>query len=723
MFRDLELREFYNSDTNLLSEFYIPVLKESKFYYRIAGFLSTALFGSCFEGLAHFANNDGRIRIIFGSLCSPKDLEELKDAETLKGVASEKFSQDLTLLENYLESNQENYFTKRISLFSYLISIGRIEIKFALRLDGLMHEKIAVYVDEVGDRLSYNGSINETLQAFQPNKNGESFDLFTSWDSRDEARIDRHMAVFSNLWSNTSKNTYVFDIPTALKNKIELISNRFQKLTIEEEILEKEKRSSALENSAATLSGSLRNNFPQIPLFFGSMPFELRIHQKLALTSWMNSNYSSILQLCTGAGKTLTSIYAISKLFLEYFEPQKKNFFCIIVVPYINLAEQWCEELSRFNIFPLRCYTGSDWRSSLPTYISDHSLKSDNAKFSCAVVVSRTFRSPEFQSLLNTLDGDFLFCADEVHNLDNSAKEGLLPKNANYRLGLSATIQGCNHLSSYFSPATFVYSLSDAIRDKILCEYKYIPVEVHLDSEEVEAYFELMVKISSLEAQLASNESFDRSNLDYLYGLRSDLLGNAKNKIHVLKDVVSKNLNLFRQALFYCSSTMTDASDEEDLKQVDEVVEVLDSLGLKTSKYVSDVNPRTRKVSLSEFKEGNRNALVAIRCLDEGVDIPDVGTAFLISSSSNPKQFIQRRGRVLRKSANKEFATIFDIFISVTTEYRSNKFSQRLIKKELERMIDFSLTARNKNELLDSLNEIALIYNIDLNQLISSSGS
>jgi len=443
----------------------------------------------------------------------------------------------------------------------------------------------------------------------------------------------------------------------------------------------------------------------------------LREYQKDAIRAWLSNQGRGILEMATGSGKTITSICGMVKL-LEQFQNVGIPCGLIIVLPYKVLLEQWVEILNSFEIYPQVCYESKTiWQKKLTELVNLFNKGSRPNLF--IITTNTTFAKEEFQDEIKRIKHEFIFCADEMHHLATKQAIPLLPENATFRLGLSATLMSrwndadMERLKGYFgSGIVYQFSLERAIKEKFLTPYIYEPVFVELTPAEKAEYYSLSAKIGKA---LAINKgSFDDEALQGLMFKRARLITAADNKIEVLRDMKDKIVGT-KYNLFYCGDEI-----EGDERYVEKVNKLLSfEFGIKSHTFTSSEDKPTREYVLEQFSKGDIEAITAIRCLDEGVDIPQLRRAFILSSGTNPKEFIQRRGRILRKSPGKEKAEIFDFFVVPTLdpdEIRRMGSSElnierRILNREYERFKEFADLALNKQEAYQRLMRIWDLYN------------
>ncbi len=439
--------------------------------------------------------------------------------------------------------------------------------------------------------------------------------------------------------------------------------------------------------------------------------------------------------MATGTGKTFTGLGAIARL----SERVSDKLAVIIVCPYQHLVEQWVEDIVKFNMNPIIGYSASsqkDWKRRLEDAIRDQKLKVRNKEFFCFICTNATFSSDFVQTQIHKIRGNALLVVDEAHNFGAECLSKLLSEKFTYRLALSATLErhndeeGTAKLFSYFGEKCIEYSLDRAIEEKKLTRYKYYPIIVTLNDDELRRYSELTYEIGKCLIK-GKNGKVKLSEKGKILALaRARLVAGAEDKITKLEEYIRPYLH-DRHILVYCGATKLlrenqdfTTVDDEDLRQIDVVTDLLgNKLNMKVSQFTSKEDVEEREILKREFADGDTlQALIAIKCLDEGVNIPKIKVAFILASTTNPKEYIQRRGRVLRLAEGKEYAEIYDFIAlprplddvpSLTVEQMKKELS--LVKNELCRAEEFARIAMNMVEAESVLDEIKEAYSINDN--------
>lgn len=707
-FCKLNLKPTYNSEEDsIIKDFYMPCLQEAVTYDRAVGFFSASMLTYAAQGLSKFVSNKGRMRLIIGHQVDDDEFEAIKKGERLKEIYN-RLSIDFEKVINDVSSD---VFTCRLELLSWLISTNRLQVKFAIRRRGMYHEKIGILKDQEGNKIVFQGSANESKMALLPNFNFESISVYPSWQKDIYERYGAsYEARFERIWNNLAKDTVVVDVPSEIYNRLSELYNKVTPPPADLEALFFDEFASAKKKTSL---------MPELPKKLGPSEYLLKEHQTKALANWKSNDFTGIFALATGAGKTITALHAATQL-----ANHQKHLALVVAVPYQNLADQWCEVMELFSITAIRCYMSkANWQNELSTAISDFIINKTKP-FIAIVVVNKTLFSDGFQEEIKRIkSAKLLFVGDECHHHGNKKTIKKLP-DARFRIGLSATPWSKREeekeqtLKSYYGEIVADYSIAQALRDGVLTNYKYIIHLFNLTPEETESYQKLSGDIGKLIAIREQGGGINDQMLTALYMKRARLIGSAENKFLALKDFL-KNSAVDNHTLFYCGDgsvideKTTESVEEFSIRDVEQVATILHQYGWKSSRFTADESLKERHRIIDNFKNGFIDAMVAIRVLDEGIDIPVCKQAFLLASSRNERQFIQRRGRILRRSAGKELSFIHDFIVLPSENIGSDDNLKNLVNSELDRLIEFAHVAVNKAEIFSQGKEIAGIYNID----------
>ena len=718
-FQDLDVKKEYRSKlVSISNEFYTPILKEAITYDRAVGFFSSTALIMIANGLIPFINNGGNIRLIASPRLSDEDITAIKAGYAKRGVVVQALLRSLYDAADFKES-------QRLNLLANLIADKRLDIKIALVNSeskmGMYHEKMGVFEDIFGNKIAFTGSMNESLTAMDINY--ESIDVYCDWKNQDNwERVQNKIKAFEAIWNNEDSSVETMDFPE-VKEKI---LNKYKK----EEICYEEIKQHYFDESDKFEEINNTDDYVNIP----RIPYNVRLHdyQIKAIENWKINKYTGIFDMATGTGKTYTGLGAVVAL-SEYVHNQLA---VIIACPYQHLVEQWVEDIKKFNIKPIIGYSNSrqkNWKSLLENAVRDQKLKVKKREFFCFITTNATYSTEFVQNQINKIRGSALLIIDEAHNFGAESLRNLLNNKFQYRLALSATLdrhcdeEGTASLYNYFGTKCIEYTLEQAIEEGKLTKYKYYPVIVTLEDEERERYDALTIQIQKCfiknkKGKFALNEKGKRLALT-----RARLVAGAVNKLAALEREISPYIH-DKHILVYCgATTITDFNqdytiiEEEELRQIDAVTSILgNKLNMKVSQFTSNEDIEERVILKNEFSKGdNLQALIAIKCLDEGVNIPKIKVAFILASTTNPKEYIQRRGRVLRLAEGKDYAEIYDFITlprklekvpSLTEERMKRELT--LVKNELSRAKEFARLAMNGSQANIIIDDIIEAYDL-----------
>lgn len=684
--KDLSLISVYDSSTSsIIGDFLVPCLRNSIFYDRGVGFFSSGWLREASSGMADFAENGGRARWITSPILEKADWQAI-----VKGQESKSDEYLKELLWQQINDLEKTLNEDTLIAISWMVADEIITFKIALPTERLaggdFHDKFGIFQDSLSNRVSFSGSYNDSIKG---SFNYESIKVFRSWDPALRTFVEQDSKRFEKLWCNEDINVRVHDIPDAIKERIIRFrrkGNRPYKLNKDSKEVRK----------------------PQIPkqLF-------PRDYQQRAVKAWVDNEYKGILHMATGTGKTITALLCLMELLKN-----NKFFFVIVACPYIHLVDQWASTCQNFNLDIVRCYESSEkWYKQLKDKIQKVTIKQHlnmpDSSVLVAAISNASFVSQKFQSLIDDTDIPIFFISDEVHHLGSATNLSMLPGKASFRLGLSATPErwydesGTSALYNYFSGVVFSLNLKQAIYEyDVLCKYTYKICTVELEKNEFERYKLISTQITRRLRQAKINVSDSEDEvLGHLLRERANILNNAAQKLPLLERLLTEQERI-DYTLIYSSPD-----------QLPEVNRILSEKHIISHQITYRETSSERAKIISGFENGTYKVLTAIKCLDEGVDIPKIKTAFLLASTGNPREFTQRRGRILRKSENKKSASITD-FVCVPTFNASaleedNMWAEKaILRREFSRLHHFAKCAENKHEALLAIYDLARLYGV-----------
>jgi superfamily II DNA or RNA helicase len=680
--RDMNLKVSYDStEDNILEDFYIPALTNSISYSRIAGFFSSTALAVAARGISYLIRSGGNMKIIAAARLSKEDITEIVSGEELNNTVSKSIIREIDSLEDHLVKDH-------VKALGWMVRNDKLQIRVAIptnsdgiALDqntvlerGIFHQKLGILEDTEGNVISFSGSVNETATAWLYNI--EEFKIFRNWVEGETYHLRADLEKFERFWNGLAKNTIVMDVPTAVKDKLISISpNNLDELDLH------------LEKS---------NKLP-----------ELREYQYRAVDEWVKIG-RGLIEMATGTGKTYVAIACLERLLKK-----EKKLAVIISCPFIHLIDQWQKNLSRWS------HNGNVAFGSYQNWVNDLSNKiydlNNGYRTSLIVVTTHsTFASTNFTNLVNLIKCPIFLIADEVHALGSSERRtGLLEKYA-YRLGLSATPkrwfddEGTQFLLNFFGDTVFELGIKEAIPE-YLTPYEYVLNIVELTPDELHEYMIFSRKIAK-QYFINKNDPNKKEGLKLLAIRRHKIITNARNKMEKFVEIL-KSIKKIRNCLVYCSP-----------EQIDNVQEILNDIGIIQHKFTAKESFNERREILSSFEDGTYQTLVAMKCLDEGVDVPGTQMAIILASSTNPREFIQRRGRILRKHPSKDKSIIHDILVipAAKPDFQDDflfEIERRAIAKELKRIVEFASNSLNYVESLNKIYPVIEAYKIKLEEL------
>lgn len=675
---------YISDEDNLLEDLFIPGLSLSKEYWRACGYYSSSSLSDAAQGISALLQNNGSMKLLVCPELDQKDIDAIKAGYDRRQKIIEKMSRcplDDDMPVDLLTSN-------RFEALRWLIEKERLEIKVAYLRDhtGLFHAKFGCFHDERGNIVATTGSSNESRNGKLSNLEKESLNL--SWElGQGESEANKAKEDFLRIWNGESTKCEVLDF-TDEANQFIIRPN-------------------------ITSTPGLKFDFkPEEEIGLNSRELQnkigpkLRTYQRAVLNDWKRNKFRGIVSLATGCGKTFVALAGIEKLV--------DNSACeniLVLCPFQNLVDQWGSEIKENLDIPVLKAMGAQesWNQRLPMLL--------NADVPVAVVATMATLKKSLRNYLPLFKDSLLIC-DEAHHIGSESNYELLPERGfPYRLGLTATPNrhndpdGTERIFEWFGrQLSPTISVGEAIYDhRVLCEYLYHPVVVHMDDEECSVYEQHCDRIDQL---FASGHVVGQSKLiSTAINERTRFLSGLNSKQLATEGILSKPDFNSQQLLIYCGAGSS--QDEPEQRIVDRTCQIANRQGRIATTYTSRDPQTIRRKKLNDFTSGLIDCLIAIGCLDEGVDVPSIDTAVIMSSSKNPKQFIQRRGRVLRKKGDK-IAAIYDLVALPSQDLCASSDSvRRSLESELKRYIDFAISAKNRAEVESILQNICRTYNVD----------
>ena len=713
------------------------------------GFFSSSAINVLCDGFAYFLYNGGRMRLIINDILSENDKNAVNEGLSDNEIPAFNIK-DISHIKDILTERDSHFF----DCIAWLIRNNRIEIKIITPKEGIgiAHTKCGLFSDGV-NKVAFDGSCNFSRTALL--ENCESITAFCDWDGgRDIYKIKDIEDDFN--WTFQEKDTTVNYIEA--KYIRTLITDSFEEkplkelLKKEQELIcthfdsevsrsvrgylnrAKEKVSEAIIKAQSLSDASTEIVEPSFPY-----PSGPRQYQKMAFDNW-KTKQRGLFAMATGTGKTITSLNCLLEIYkqLGYYK-------AVILVPTLTLVDQWEDECKKFHFEHIYkvCSKNANWRNEIDLLLMKESFNPKNKSLSYIIISTyASFARDNVFPYLNSLPKRTLLIADEAHNMGSGRILSRLDNiKFQRRIGLSATPNrqfdetGNLKLNKFFGIEqhyTFEYSMRDAIEHGFLCRYYYYPHLVYLNDEE-------MIEYMAISKQLAKFYNTDKCSFPATNDILKALLLKRKRIIHkaVGKEQVFKKIleeryrekgNLKYTLVYVPEGNLPDEQadmfDQSDSIENDEFTEHLID---RYTQIVYEVSPITtvkkftsetkeRNKMLADFASGDLEVLTSMKCLDEGVDVPRSEMAIFCASTGNPRQFIQRRGRILRVHKDKYHAIIHDLVVAplINSASESFRMERNMLENELKRVRDFAGLSENADYALIELNDIISYYNLSI---------
>lgn len=704
-------------------EFYMTCLKRSKRLDIRLGYFSSNAIRVLSLGFAQFIYNGGKLRLITNHFLSEKDKSLLDNAMKEDGeeysYIDSVVNENVLQLEQILASGEQHFF----NCLRYLLKKKQLVLKpVKVKPGKLSHYKEGIF-DDGENQIFFNGSCNFTFGGLV--ENGESLEIKRSWGSKEEKlKIKNEIEKLENIFTekDDGHEYLTHDQVEAVIYRKGLDKDLEELVTDEQEIFSK---LTSLNSSLTEIIKTESSEFKlwireelKLPSFPFDKPFS---YQKKAYENWVENNFKALFAMATGTGKTITALNCI-------LEEYKKNGFYrfIVVVPTNPLAHQWQEEASeKFNYKNVvNSCIDRDWDKQLKRLLSSVKV-GNNTNFALITTYAQLQRS-KLKNLFHQFEQEFkdiTFIADEAHTLGSPGGLKNLPTIFDRRIGLSATPErkydeyGSKKLEQFFDAHpptyTFYYSMKEAIENESLSEFEYHPIFVTLEHDEIVQYNEFTERLRRY-IDSKNGGYKDTKEAKQLLIQRKHVIHKAQNKLSAITDIIQQvGLENFKYAFVYVPEGYEPDYWKEEESRIDvkdkhiinHYSRLLDSKGLIVHNFLGGTKDRSR--ILESFEDGKYDALLAMKCLDEGVDVPRTEYAIFCASTGNPRQFIQRRGRVLRTHDHKKFAKIYDLIVSpaldeleIVDDAQVN-VEKKIFQNELRRVINFLALATNRYELVE----------------------
>lgn len=648
--KDLDIKLSYIScgEENIAKSFLVPALKHTKCYRRSVGFFSSGVFGPIIDGIVSLSRNGGKIELIASPQLSDEDINAInlgyqKREEIIESAFSRDFMKELDALDD-----------AKLQLLVALIANGTLDIKIAVtESTGIYHDKLGILEDFDGNIVVFYGSANESLSGYQ--NNYEKIRVVKSWVATEVKSIEDECKEFQTLWDGTNPFVKTYNYKESAKaNILQVIYTR------------------------KATGGKAKSTL-----------IKLRDYQEEAINAWVNNDYHGFYVMATGTGKTWTAIFSAKHLV------EKHPAMIVICAPYKHLVKQWADDVEKaFPDAKLIMVSSENpiWETQIAQEIIRKQYKPDNQIIIISTIAS--FKMERFTSVISRSKEDKLLIVDEAHRFTDRPDK--LKEMFQYMLGLSATpFSGSSahkgfELMEWFGGQVFNLPIENALERGFLVPYNYYPIYVYATEDEERRFKYHTQKILSC---FKNNKCINPDLLVKSLRNRLRVISMAEEKTTRIDEIINRIVEKDRFVVYCGDGRLFDADSGKELRHIQAIKRVLTAHGFKASQFTATENMADRMELVDAFNKQEISALVAIRCLDEGINIPSIKSALILSSNDDYREFVQRRGRILRTYGNKKYANIYDVIVLPSFDM------QGWAKIELRRFHEYARLALNWNDL------------------------
>lgn len=712
------------------------------------GFFSSSAISLLSDGFADFLYNGGRMRMVINDILSSEDKKAIKNGLDPNIFIPAIDLSNIGTIKSTLDEQGKHFF----ECLSWLIRQNRIELKIISPKEGIgiSHFKCGYFSDAVSN-VAFEGSCNFSRTALL--ENSESLSIFCDWDSEaDKARTISFIEDFEATFSGKDETVKYIDAGNLQSDIVGLYPSKEIEQLLEDErniIANKEKTRMpitvlrSLKNAQAKVEAAIARekrkheentdtNEPHFPFAAGP-----RKYQQEAFKNWKTNGQKGLFAMATGTGKTITALNCLLEIYKS-----RHYYKALILVPTLPLIDQWKEECERFNFTHIIIVSNKnkDWHKEIAHLRFLEEIDDTSEAYSYVIIATYTSfsKGSTFYELNSFPRKKLLLIADEAHNMGaKSITNKIEAIHYLRRIGLSATPdrqfddEGNKAIRKFFGAEngyTFEFSMKEAIAKGFLCRYYYYPHLVSLTSEELAAYLDISKKL----AKFFNHNTLESNDIvTALLLKRKRIIHKAVNKLDIFREIIMERYqekhNLKYTLVYVPEGNVTDGNradffdadnsdDDYTAHLIDTYTQVIKDISPRTTvkKFTSDT--QERKHILQQFASGELEVLTSMKCLDEGVDIPRSEAAIFCASTGNPRQFIQRRGRILRKHPDKHFAIIHDLVVAPEIEISSPsyKLERDLLGGELKRVKNFALLSENADASINELDNILDYYKLSI---------
>ncbi len=667
-FTDLDIKLSYIScgEENIAKSFLLPALKQAKLYQRSVGFFSSSVFVPIIDGVVALSRKGGKIELVASPQLNEQDIKAINlGYEKRDGIINSVFTRDFVAAMEELDDDQ-------LKLLASLIANGTLDIKIAVANSaGLYHDKLGILEDFDGNVMAFFGSANSSINGYQ--NNYEKIRVVKSWVVPEQASIADEREEFNALWNDTNPYVKVYSYKESARAQIL-------------KVIEKRKSNGR----------SVKSD-----------PVKLRDYQEEAILAWVENHYHGFYVMATGTGKTWTAIYSAKRLL------ESHPAMIVICAPYKHLVRQWADDIVK--VFPqvklvMVSSENPTWEQQISQEIIRKRYSPDNQIIIISTIAS--FKMDRFLTAIEKSKEEKLLIVDEAHRFTD--RPDSLKDTFQYLLGLSATpysgssAQKGLDLMAWFGGQVFNLPIEVALERGFLVPYYYYPIFVKATENEENKFRYHTQKILSC---FKNNKCINPDLLVKSLRNRLRVISMAEEKQLRIDEIVN-HIEEHDHFVVYCGDgKLFDNNSGDELRHIQSIKRVLNRHGYKSSQFTAKENMADRMELVDAFNKGEISALAAIRCLDEGINIPSIKSALILSSNDDYREFVQRRGRILRTYDGKEFAKIYDVIVLPSHDM------QGWAKIEFRRFYEYARLARNWDKLEPELELHLSTYGLSIEDI------
>jgi superfamily II DNA or RNA helicase len=619
----------------------------------------------------------------------------LKANGSTNELVENRLLRDLATFENEMIADH-------VSALGWMIASGYLEIRLCIPADegrgynkngansSIFHQKVGILEDSEGRMITFSGSLNETAQGWLGNI--EEFKVFRSWAPQEAEYQIPDIDRFAKLWNGHSTHARTMCVPQAVAQRlVDLAPDNIKASAIWEYYKNKH-----------------NEHKHRVKLYD---------YQKAAIRAWLDNEMCGLFEMATGTGKTFTAIGCLDRAFLV-----SNARVAVIASPYQHLSQQWRRELDKFGLDCGKTIVADSSNRSWKDELSDSLIDITIGHLQRLTILTThdTLTSRHFAEIFHEnrdRSAKTVLIADEVHGLGAEKAKTRLDESFQYRLGLSATpsrwldSDGTEAIMDYFGGVVFEFPLDKAIGTinpatgkTFLTPFRYEPRFVSLTPDELEDYLTMTQKLARMKDEDSDEAKYMRQ---MMLIHRATIVKNAEQKLSILAELLDELGEGLRLCFIYCSP--------DNPTQMQSVIRLLRKKHITLHRFTKDegVTPNEkfrglsqREYILNRFAQEDFQVLVAMKCLDEGVDVPPARIGVLLCSSSNPREYVQRIGRLIRRYPNKRNAVIYDLIVRPSLNslpVKLRELERSIFKKEMRRCKEIASYAENSAEAMRML--------------------